>query len=88
MSDEIYHVEDRADWRETNRNVPLESLEFSEEIFVPSAETVMFENSEREEFEQNRKVIAKEVLGKLTETQRRRYILHVVKGLTTREIAI
>jgi hypothetical protein len=34
ISDKLYHDEDRAEWREKSKNVPLETAEFCEEILL------------------------------------------------------
>jgi len=89
LSDADYYETDRSDYRHTWKNIPFEKL-FEEEnlaFSAPSAEQEIIEHQENEEAYTSRKSLAAHALGKLTEVQRRRYLMYHVEGMTEREIA-
>jgi hypothetical protein len=90
FSDNDYRERDRLDYQEMWKNVPIDKLEETELCSVPSSEDIFLSELDAiEENEQYRQKVelAKQVLDKLTEVQRRRYLLHVVNGLSTWKIA-
>jgi DNA-directed RNA polymerase specialized sigma subunit len=90
LSDSDYYEMERSDYRQTWKNTPFDKL-FEEEaaiISVPSVEDDFIEAQEHEAEYAKRKSVAQLALDKLTETQRRRYLMHHVEGLTTRQIAM
>jgi hypothetical protein len=90
FSDEDYHEQDKTDYRQTWKDAPLDVLAETEFCSVPSPEAAVIdatEETEESERRRNRAALAKKALDKLTCVQRRRYLLHTVGGLTTREIA-
>ena len=89
LSDADYYQTDRSDYRQTCKNISLNTLDDDKSNFltVPSAEDEFIENWEHEETYAKRKSHVALVLDKLTEVQRRRYLMHHVDGLTTQQIA-
>jgi DNA-directed RNA polymerase specialized sigma24 family protein len=83
----MYLEQVRADNAQTKKNVSLHALEETELVAVPSPEETMIAEQEEAEKQTRRREIADRALAALTDVQRRRYLLHVVDGLTTREIA-
>ena len=89
LSDADYYETDRSDYRQTWKNIPFEKL-FEEEnlaFSAPSAEQEIIEHQENEEAYASRQSLAARALDKLTDVQRRRYLLYHVQGLTECEIA-
>jgi DNA-directed RNA polymerase specialized sigma24 family protein len=89
-SDNDYYERDRLDYQETWKNVPFEGLSETELCSVPSSEDVIIDAGDeavRQQRIDEQLAVAGQVLNKLTDIQRRRYLLHVVKGLSTRQIA-
>ena len=87
LSDSIYLEQDRDDYRQTWKNLSLHGLDETIACAVPSPEDVIVEQLEQAAKKKTRKELAKQALSKLTDTQRRRYLLHYVKGLPIRKIA-
>ena len=105
LSDEDYYKTDRNDYRQTWKNVPLETLSGrkgksadsrrkeagkkpkDELPSSPSAEDEVIGQGEQAEAYAKRQSLAALALDKLTEVQRRRYLLYHVKGMTVREVA-
>jgi len=87
LSDEIYLEQDRADYRQTHKDVSLHGLDEPAACCVPSLEEVLIDRPEREKEREHLREQAHQALLTLTEVQRRRYLLHRIDGLTTREIA-
>lgn len=88
-SDEIYLEQARKENAQTKKNISLGALS-ERETLINSPEDRMIagiDEDERKTEHRQQQEIAKLALDKLTETQRRRYLLHHVKGLSTREIA-
>jgi len=87
LSDSIYLKQDREEYQQTRKNVSLHGLDETEVCSVPSPEDEVIEQLEQAARQKQRRELAKQALGTLTEVQRRRYLLYHVKGLTMREIA-
>jgi len=82
LSDEMFLEQVRSDNAISQKTVSFTALENTAICAVPSAEILIVQAERKTE----RENIALAVLDKLTEVQRRRYILHNAKGLTMREI--
>ena len=87
LSDADYLERDRDGYRKTWKNLSIHSMEDSESFGGDTLEDEVIERPEREAEETNRRMLALQALDKLTEVQRRRYLLYAADGLTTREIA-
>jgi len=89
LSDADYYEADRSGYRQTWKNTSLDTLyEDETAIFsVPSAEDEVIRQREQAEAYAKRQSTATFALEKLTEVQRRRYLLHHAHGKTVREIA-
>jgi DNA-directed RNA polymerase specialized sigma subunit len=87
LSDADYHGWDRADYRQTWKNLSIHGWEETEHCAGESLEEMLIDRPERESEESRQLVLAAQALDKLTDIQRRRYLMHTAKGLTTREIA-
>ena len=57
-------------------------------VSIPSAEEIVIEKMSRESEKVYTMKDAEIVLSKFSDAQRRRFLLHEVHGLTTREIAV
>lgn len=89
LSDELNLTEKRAVWRQTHKNCIVD-MENHRELSVVSAEEAYLAQLENEEVQlkrQQQMALIKSALNLLTEKQRRRYLLHIVHGMTMREIA-
>ena len=87
LSDADYYEADRSGYRQTWKNISFDGLENSSDFSTSSPEDEVVHKAEHSPELVRRDVLAKKMLDKLTEVQRRRYLLHVVNGLTTRQIA-
>lgn len=93
VSDDIYEQEDRGWNAGTKKNMLYDMMdgdEYRYGVYDPSPEELYFDALDAPEKERNdyeRSVLAERALDKLTESQRRRYILHAVDGLSTWRIA-
>jgi len=87
LSDEMYLHQVRADNAQTKKNVSIHNLEDTDLCRAASPENGLIAAEEQAETQKLRRAVAEKALSTLTEVQRRRYILHTVNGLTTREIA-
>ena len=87
LSDNDYFNRDRDDYRQTWRNVPLYGLEEAGVCTAPSPEDEVIEQPEQAVKQQQRHELAEQAMAKLTEIQKRRYLLYMVNDLTVREIA-
>ena len=89
LSDSDYLDTDRSDYRQTWKNTPLETLleDESATLSAPSVEDEYVDREANEAVYAKQKSTARLAMGKLTETQHRRYLMHHVEGLTTRQIA-
>ena len=89
MSDLDYYDTDRADYRQTWKNTPLDTL-FEDDAAVvstPSMEDNFIEREEQRALNARQKALATSALDKLTDVQRRRYLMYHVDGLSMRQIA-
>ena len=82
-SDSIYKEEDREIARQGKKTTVLEALDKSS-LREDSPEDLLVQAEERT----YQRHIATASLSAMTAVQRRRYILHFIKGLTVREIAL
>lgn len=90
ISDADYKERDRLGYQQTWKNTSYDVLEESGSCYSLSPEESMiddFEAQEEAEHRGKRVILAKRLLDKLTDVQRKRYLLYVVKGLSTHQIA-
>lgn len=85
LSDEMYHEQDLDEAAYGKRARKLDWLAESEEYAAPSADMTLIHNSEKGQALKAAKRLLES--GKLTEVQRRRFILHFFQGFSTRQIA-
>lgn len=85
LSDELFYEQGLEDTRYGKRKQTLGLLENSERFATPAIDTMLIHNRELEEVEKAAKHLLES--GKLTKTQRRRFILHFFQGYSTRKIA-
>jgi DNA-directed RNA polymerase specialized sigma24 family protein len=88
ISDNDYYERDRSEYRQTWKNVAIDGFE---EILVspdPSPEDSVISMPEQAEVFARKNKLAAQVLAKLTDVQRRRYLLYHGQGKTYREIAV
>jgi len=89
-SDNDYLERDRNGYNTTRKNVNLDWADQAGECGLASPEdSLVAAIDAREESEQRMRIVklANQALDKLTDIQRRRYLLYVVDGLTVRKIA-
>lgn len=86
-SDEDYYITDRKDTNEAKHTVSIHSIEATELVSIPSAEEIVIEKLSRESEKVYTMKDAEVVLSKLTDIQRRRFLMYEVYGMTFREIA-
>lgn len=85
LSDEIYHRQVVHEHRTSRLDVTINGLEETEPLSAPPPDTMLIHNAEK-----NKALKAARQLldsGQLTETQRRRFILHFFQGLSIRQIS-
>lgn len=87
LSDEIWLEQARVENAQTKKNVSIHGLEETDLCCVASPEDALLAAEEQSEYRKLRCEIAARALATLTEVQRRRYLLHTINGLTTRDIA-
>ena len=90
FSDADYHNEVKATYRQTWKDMPNDGAQESLQNADISAEGAYFggiEAFEENGLYQKQLNAACQILDKLTEVQRRRYVMHRIDGLTTRQIA-
>ena len=90
LSDDIYHNQDRGENAKNKRNIPLYELDRTALRHTPSPEEMFIDDIdaiEEAEKKQQEIKIAKSIMDKLTEVQRRRYLSHIVDRRSTWEIA-
>ena len=89
ISDVDYYETDRSSYRQTWKNTSFETLgdDKNDMFILPSTEDEVIERSELQEETAKRQSLATYVMDKLTEVQRRRYLMYYVKGLSTWQIA-
>ena len=91
VSDKLFYEWDREERTQAEEETPLEYV--SEKCAVPSAEKSVIDRSEEDEHEayikRKEEMTARvpSALDRLTDTQRRRYVLHHHDGLSIRRIA-
>jgi DNA-directed RNA polymerase specialized sigma24 family protein len=86
LSDKIYREQDRDDYRQTWKNSSLGNI-CDVLCATPSSESILISALEQNEQSNSRISLAKRALNAPTDVQRKRYLLHVVNKLTTRQIA-
>ena len=87
LSDADYYETDRGDYRQTWKNVSFAGLEDTADFAALSPEDEVVRKAEQSAELARRDVLAKKALDKLTDVQRRRYVMYHSQGKTTREIA-
>jgi len=89
LSDSDYYNTDRADYRQTWKNTSLDTLDEDEMVAfaAPSVEEEVIDQREQAEVYAKMKSSALFALDKLTDVQRRRYLMYHGKGMTEQEIA-
>lgn len=85
LSDEMYHEQDLEDTRYGKRAKTLESVENTERYAVVSPDVELIHKADEGQALQAAKRLLES--GTLTEVQKRRFILHYIKGYSTRQIA-
>jgi hypothetical protein len=88
LSDEMFLEQDRSEYQQTWKDVSLLGLSETEQCGAPPMEDDISGDDADTEADKLRRQIGLAAFNKLTEVQRRRYILHRVKGLTIRKIAV
>jgi DNA-directed RNA polymerase specialized sigma24 family protein len=85
LSDEIYHEQVTHENRTSRLDVSINGLEETEQLATPSLDSELVHKSDTTKaMEAARRLLDS---GKLTEIQRRRFVLHFFQGLSTRQIA-
>ena len=87
ISDADYLECDRADYRQSWKNISLDALGDSVPCPAPLPETTVIDMPDEASRNKRRASLGKKVFSKLTAIQQRRYKLYHVNELTTREIA-
>lgn len=87
LSDGIYEELARNMNRQTYKNVSFHGLAETEAFASPSPDNILFDQPEQTAKKFQQRQLAKHALNTLTDVQRRRYILHAAKGLSTWKIA-
>ncbi|GHV47871.1 hypothetical protein FACS189499_06150 [Clostridia bacterium] len=87
ISDSINLEQVRKKNAQTKRHTSFDELKNSANNFMPSPETIVIDVREEIEKKNIHIQFAKLAFGKLTDVQRRRYILHHVRGLSSYAIA-
>ena len=87
LSDADYYESYRSGYRQSWKNVPFDGLENTTTFAAPSTEDEYIDKAEMFTESERRGVLAEGAFSKLTETQRRRYVMYHVQGMTYREIA-
>lgn len=85
LSDAIYYKQDREDSAKTRRNISLHSVETTEQCSTLPLEDEWIETNNLRYAGQAVQGLLES--GILTEVQQRRFVLHIVKGLSFRQIA-
>lgn len=88
LSDSDYQKQDRDDYRQTYKNVPLFGLEETYLCSVPSPEDEIVEREEQAEKQRTQLEVAIMALRKLTDVQRRRYVMYHAHKMTEEQIAL
>lgn len=84
-SDKIFYIQDRKDTRYGKRKSTIGANEETMRFATPALEEYIIEDADR----RNALAAAKQLLdsGKLTDVQKRRFLLHICEGLSIRQIA-
>jgi len=89
-SDKMYRREDRADHKQTYRNMSIKTIEGTASYCTPSPEDMYIaklDALEEAEQRQERLNTVYLLLNKLTPAQRRRFLQYAVEGMTAQQIA-
>lgn len=85
MSDEIYYWQDRQEQRTSRHDTSINGMEESAVMAIPAIDTELIRKYEEDKaLEAARRLLDS---GKLTLIQQRRFRLHFLLGLSTRQIA-
>ena len=87
LSDEDYFQTDRSNYRQTWKDISFYGLEDTTDFSALSPEDEVVRKAEQAADVERRNELAKKALDKLTDVQRRRYVMYHVHGKTMREIA-
>ena len=90
LSDSIYHQQDRAENAQTKKNDPLDGLDeamYGQELSPEEVLIREIDFLEEARWRHERLSVVNRALDKLTEKQRKRYLLYIVDGLSTWQIA-
>jgi len=87
LSDTDYYERDRSHYRQTWKNISLDFMGDVLESAEPSPEDEIITLPEQEKALTQKHELAALALNKLTETQRRRYLMYHLGGKTEEEIA-
>lgn len=86
LSDGIYYEQSLEDTRYGKQKQSLGKLEESEQFAIPSIETMLIHNSDKEQALKAAKLLLDS--GDLTKVQRRRFIKHFFVGQSYRQVAV
>lgn len=85
LSDEIYHRQAVVTNRTSRLNVTINGMEETEQLATASLDTeLIYKNDAGQAMRAAKKLLDS---GELTETQKRRFVIHFFKGMSTRQIA-
>ncbi|MBC5787078.1 MULTISPECIES: sigma factor-like helix-turn-helix DNA-binding protein [Clostridiaceae] len=85
ISDQIYYEQSKTDHRVTKKNVSIHRLEETNLCSKDTLEDTYIEQLEKELAFQSASELLKD--SSLTDIQKRRFLLHIIYGLSTRQIA-
>lgn len=85
LSDELYHEQVIVEHRTGRLDVTINGLEETEQLATVSIDTELIHKADTGKALKAAKLLLNS--GKLTEVQRRRFMLHFFKGLSIRQIA-
>ena len=88
LSDADYQTRDREDYRQTWKNISIHGWEETKHCAGDSLEEELIDHPERDAEKNQRLAFAAQALDKLTEVQRRRYLMYHAYGLTEAQIAV
>ena len=88
LSDEIYYEQDRAESAQTRKDISIHGLEEMDHCSTRPLEEELEELAEEAQNRRCARLALEQLLspGVLTEVQKRRFRLHVFRGLSTRQI--
>lgn len=90
LSDSIYLDQARDENAQTKNNLSFEEIEDTVPCHAQSTEECFIaaiDAQKKAKIQKKKLILIKTVLDKLTDTERRRYLLYVVKGLNERQIS-